>query len=188
MLKLFMKSLFAGFLISIAGVAYLQCEDKTIGACLFSLGLISVILLEANLFTGKIGYVYSWQTLNTSLVILFGNLVAAAICGSVFRVIYGTQQIMALKLLKSIPVIFWDAFFCGVCIYLAIECFKQYKNIVCIILPVAVFILAKGEHSIADAFYLFASGVSLKGFFYLFIIIIGNAFGSLITRGLQIGI
>ena len=59
MKNLILKSILAGVLISLASIIYLNCSDKIIGSILFSIGLIAVIFLEANLFTGKVGYINS---------------------------------------------------------------------------------------------------------------------------------
>ena len=83
--NLITKSILAGLLISLAGIIYLNCQNKIVGSLLFSLGLISVILFEANLFTGKIGYVNSKRSILDSLLILVFNLVTAAIVGLIYR-------------------------------------------------------------------------------------------------------
>ena len=49
------------------------------------------------------------------------------------------------------------------------------------------FILSDAEHSIADAFYLGASRLSLVAFGKLGLVIAGNATGSLVTHWLQRG-
>ena len=59
------KSMLAGMLIAVAGAVFLSCQTmipdksiaKVVGSFLFSIGLIGVLVLEADLFTGKIGYV-----------------------------------------------------------------------------------------------------------------------------------
>ena len=186
MIKILRKSIFAGFLISIASLTFLKCENKTIGAFLFSLGLIGVILLDAYLYTGKIGYINS-KSILFCVYILIGNLITAISCGYLFRLIYGPSTIMDIKLEKDLLVVFLDAIFCGVCIYLAVECFKASSKMICIVLPIMVFILGGGEHCIADAFYWAATDFSLIGACYLLIIILGNSLGSLITRFLQVG-
>lgn len=56
LLSTVLKSAFAGLLISLGAFIYLAFPN-ILGACLFSIGLISVIVLGANLFTGKVGYV-----------------------------------------------------------------------------------------------------------------------------------
>jgi formate/nitrite transporter FocA (FNT family) len=49
------QSILAGILIGIGAYAYVSISNLYIGAFIFSLGLISVFILEAKLFTGKIG-------------------------------------------------------------------------------------------------------------------------------------
>lgn len=83
--NLITKSILAGLLIALAGITYLNCLDKTVGSLLFSLGLISVILLEAKLFTGVIGYINSKRSILDSLVILIFNLVTAIVVGFIYR-------------------------------------------------------------------------------------------------------
>lgn len=52
-----LKALLAGVLIGFGAYAYVSIFDESrfLGACLFSLGLISVFHLQADLYTGKIG-------------------------------------------------------------------------------------------------------------------------------------
>ena len=57
--NIIIKSVLAGVLIALAGHIYLNCANKIVGAFLFSIGLIGVIVLQANLYTGKVGYVKS---------------------------------------------------------------------------------------------------------------------------------
>ena len=86
------SSVLAGCLIGMAGWAFLvsqklELEDwtKVIGAVLFSLGIISVILFEASLFTGKIGYVNTKKKLLDSLIILVINLMVVFFIGLVYQ-------------------------------------------------------------------------------------------------------
>jgi formate/nitrite transporter FocA (FNT family) len=60
--KLTFKAVLAGALIALAGILYINCENIIIGAGLFSLGLISVVYLEAKLYTGVIGYCNSKES------------------------------------------------------------------------------------------------------------------------------
>ena len=60
---------------------YLRCNDKVIGAILFSVGLLAVLLLGANLFTGKVGYIKDLKGAGWCGVILVVNLVVAALVG-----------------------------------------------------------------------------------------------------------
>ena len=190
-LNLITKSILAGLLISLAGIAYLNCPDKIVGSLLFSLGLISVILLEANLFTGKIGYVNSKRSILDSLLILVFNLVAATIVGLIYRC--GSDAAASIADLKLS--IFSEAWWltglksigCGAAIYLAVEGYKKSKSLIPVILGVMKFILAGWNHCIADCFYMAAGSSSALAIPYLLLVIVGNSIGSLLIRFLQLG-
>lgn len=189
--NLITKSILAGLLISLAGIVYLNCPDKIVGSLLFSLGLISVILLEANLFTGKIGYVNSKQSILDSLLILVFNLVAATIVGLIYR----CSSDAAVPIVESKLLVFSETWWltglksigCGAAIYLAVEGYKKSKSLIPVILGVMVFILAGWNHCIADCFYMAAGSSSALAIPYLLVVIVGNSIGSLLIRFLQLG-
>lgn len=190
-LNLITKSILAGLLISLAGIVYLNCPDKIVGSLLFSLGLISVILLEANLFTGKIGYVNSKRSILDSLIILVFNLVAAAIVGLIYRCGSDAAAQVAESKLLVFSETWWltglKAIGCGASIYLAVEGYKKSKSLIPVILGVMVFILAGWNHCIADCFYMAAGSSSALAIPYLLVVIAGNSIGSLLIRFLQLG-
>ena len=189
--NLITKSILAGLLISLAGIVYLNCSDKIVGSLLFSLGLISVILLEANLFTGKIGYVNSKRSILDSLLILVFNLVAAAIVGLTYRCSSDAAASIAESKLLVFSETWWltglKSIGCGAAIYLAVEGYKKSKSLIPVILGVMVFILAGWNHCIADCFYMAAGSSSALAIPYLLVIIVGNSIGSLLIRFLQLG-
>ena len=190
--NLIVKSILAGLLISLAGIVYLNCPDKIVGSLLFSLGLISVILLEANLFTGKIGYVNSKQSILDSLLILVFNLVAATIVGLIYRC--GSDA--ATPIVESKLLVFSETWWltglkaigCGAAIYLSVEGYKKSKSLIPVILGVMTFILAGWNHCIADCFYMAAGSSSALAIPYLLVVIVGNSIGSLLIRLLQLGV
>ena len=183
------KSTLAGLLISLGATAFLTADNKTVGALLFSIGLTAVILLEANLYTGKIGYVNSKAKLISAALILIQNLLVALVCGLIF---YSTknnvcENLWLNKLTKSWHEFLFDSIGCGICIYLSVELYKKTGSIFVIVLGVLVFILSGFEHCIADIFYLSASmSFDLKSILYILIAIIGNSIGSLLIRFLQL--
>ena len=187
--QLVSKSTLAGLLISLGATAFLTADNKTVGALLFSIGLTAVILLEANLYTGKIGYVNSKAKLISAALILIQNLLVALVCGLIF---YSTKNNICEnpwlnKLTKSWPEFLFDSIGCGICIYLSVELYKKTGSIFVIVLGVLVFILSGFEHCIADIFYLSASmSFDLKSILYILIAIIGNSIGSLLIRFLQL--
>jgi len=183
------KSILAGILIALAGVIYLNCENKIIGSMLFSIGLIAVILLQANLYTGKIGYVVdNTVKLKDCLIILFINLLSAFIVGIIYKYCVGTSQAIVSRYDKSYSRLLLDGVLCGALIYIAVEGYKVTKNILVVILAVMAFILSGSEHCIADAFYYGCSDFDVKGLLVLLFVIIGNSFGSILVRQLQISI
>ena len=190
--NLIVKSILAGLLISLAGIVYLNCPDKIVGSLLFSLGLISVILLEANLFTGKIGYVNSKQSILESLLILVFNLVAAAIVGLIYRCGSDAATPIAESKLLVFSESWWltglKAVGCGAAIYLSVEGYKKSKSLIPVTLGVMTFILAGWNHCIADCFYMAAGSSSALAIPYLLVVIVGNSIGSLLIRLLQLGV
>lgn len=186
LLNIVIKSVLAGVLIALAGHIYLNCANKIVGAFLFSIGLIGVIVLQANLYTGKVGYVKSKSDILELLVILCVNIVAAFLVGLLVRSSYDLGTPYASRLLKSEFRIFLDGVFCGMLIYLAVELYKKTSSLIPVIMCVMAFILAGFEHSIADAYFLGVQGLSSKGVYYLFLIVVGNGVGSLIVRHLQL--
>lgn len=187
--QLVSKSTLAGLLISLGATAFLTADNKIVGALLFSIGLTAVILLEANLYTGKIGYVNSKAKLISAALILIQNLLVALVCGLIF---YSTknnicENLWLNKLTKSWYEFLFDSIGCGICIYLSVELYKKTGSIFVIVLGVLVFILSGFEHCIADIFYLSASmSFDLKSILYILIAIIGNSIGSLLIRFLQL--
>ena len=53
MLQDFIKSVFAGLMIGIAGLVFLNTGASWIGAVLFSVGLIVICMFGYNLYTGN---------------------------------------------------------------------------------------------------------------------------------------
>lgn len=191
MIKLISKSILAGLLISLAGIAYLNCTDEIVGSLLFSLGLISVILLEAKLFTGVIGYVNSKRSILDSVAILVFNLVIATIVGWIYRCGSAAAVAVTESKLLVFSETWWltglKAIGCGAAIYLSVEGYKKSKSLIPVILGVMTFILAGWNHCIADCFYMAAGSSSVLAIPYLLLVIVGNSIGSLLVRGLQIG-
>lgn len=192
-LQLIIKSALAGFFIGIAGVVFVLVKNALpepygliVGSCLFSVGLISVILLEAYLFTGKVGYINSGSTLVNALIGLVINLVVAFLIGLIYRLIMGTETIMDAKIAIPWHQVLFKGIITGVLIYLAVELYKHVKNIIVIILPVMAFILSGSLHCIAEATYIGMCELNVKEILYIILVILGNSIGSLLTRLIQV--
>lgn len=190
MKTLIYKSVLAGTLIGFVSCIFMICQNKIIGACLFSLGLIAVLILQANLYTGKIGYVNSIKTFIDSLIILVFNLIAAFTIGAIFAVNDVSIEIVSARFIDFCWYkVLINGGLTGIAIYLAVELYKKTSSLIPIILAVMGFILGGGYHVVADACYLGAvvinNGFNFSYLLYLFLVAVGNSIGSLFIRFLQ---
>lgn len=192
-IKVLIRGILAGILISIGGTIYLLCESKMLGAFLFSIGLFTICCYGFNLYTGKIGYIVDKDLsyLKELLFTLIGNLIGTVTCGYLLhltrsgdKLIEVARTISDIKLTDSLMSIFILSIFCGMIMYLAVDLFKNVKDFgkyVGIFMGITVFILAGFEHCVANMFYFsVANAWSLNTVLYLFMMIIGNSVGSIV--------
>ncbi len=189
-MKVFVKkSILAGILIGIGGYAFLAVENRFVGAFVFAIGLISVILLGCNLYTGKVGYARSARAVPRLLLMCILNIAGASLTGMMTTLMVGelARESMGAKLSRPMTEVFVRAVICGALIYLAVELFKKTQHLLTIIIPVFVFVASGADHCIANAYY-FGAGmmISVKVILYLVVCVIGNAVGSLIVSLLQV--
>ena len=190
MAKHFSYGLIAGILISIGGTVFLSCENKAVGAVLFSVALLCICMLGYNLYTGKICYIpekHDKEAFSQLLLGLLGNLVGTVVCGYGIRYAIPAVGEAAEKACNNrldaqvFPQTLIRAIFCGILIYLAVEIYKRHKSIAGILFCIPVFILSGFEHSIADLFYFAASGiVSPQAFGFIWTVILGNTLGGML--------
>lgn len=180
--QIWVKSIYAGFMIGIGGIVNLSSENKVIGSLLFSFGLLTIVVQGFYLYTGKVGFVKSRKELCTMPLIIFGNYIGtflAALAANAAGLSISASRLAAAKLEKGIGSIFLLSVLCGVMMYLAIDNYQKTKNIVFIIAPVMIFILSGFEHSVANMFYFHLAGVySIKSFGYLLVMAVGNGIGA----------
>lgn len=89
MLKNFLSSVCAGVLISIGGCVFLACENRYVGAVLFSVALLCICLKGYALYTGRVGYIiesHKKSDFAALAVILIGNLITTFLLGMLVRV------------------------------------------------------------------------------------------------------
>lgn len=195
MLKKVINGIFAGIIISIGGAVYLSCDNKYVGAVLFSVALLCICYQGYSLYTGKICYIpqkHGKEEFSVLFTGLLGNVLATSVCGYALR--YAIPKIgeAALnscnaKIEQAFFQTFLRAVFCGILIFLAVDIFKKFKTPVGIIFCIPVFILSGFEHSVADMFYFAASGiVSFEAFVFIWIVIFGNTFGGMLIPALSL--
>lgn len=174
----FLKSVFAGIMIGIAGLVYLNVSVTWVAALLFSIGLIIICMLGYNLYTGKVGYIKSYKDLPKMGKYIIGNLLGVFLVS--LTTTTSSTELMIAKLQIPYWLLFLKSMGCGFLMYIAVDIYKQKKNIIGILCCIPAFILAGFEHSIADMFYICRSGIFNKEvIIFILIVIIGNAIGAL---------
>ncbi len=188
MLKLIIDGIKAGIMIAIGGSVFLSCENRYIGAILFSVALLCICLKGYSLFTGKVGYLpenHSKEAVKILLCGLLGNIVSTILLG--FAVSFANpalgeaaKVICEAKLSQEALQTFVRAFFCGVLMYMAVSTYREKGTLAGIFFCVPVFILSGFEHSIANMFYFGASGIiNIDSIIYLAVVIAGNSVGGM---------
>lgn len=194
MLKKTLSGLSAGLLITIGGSVFLACENRYVGAVMFSVALLCICLKGYALFTGKVGFLpekHGKEELSVLLLGLLGNAVGTILGGWLIRAGLpklgeAAELLCQAKLLQTPGQTLIRAVFCGILMYLAVSIYRDQKKEIGILFCIPVFILSGFEHSIADIFYFAASGmVSLKAFAFLWIVIAGNSLGGMLLPALQ---
>lgn len=186
MLKKFISGVCAGLMIAIGGTVFLSCDNKYIGAALFSVALFCICTKGYSLFTGKIGFIpesHTKEDLSVLFLGLLGNAVSTVLLG--LAVSYAlpaagaaAAAICEAKLSQEALQTFIRAFFCGVLMYLAVSIYREKNSALGIFLCIPTFILSGFEHSIANMFYFGVSGVlNLESALYILIVLLGNAAG-----------
>lgn len=188
LLKVFISGICSGALVGIGGAVYLSCDNKYVGAVLFSVALISICYLGTYLFTGKIGFLaekFELKTLAQLGVGLVGNFVGATLFGLLAA--YAKPQIREAAITSCQSKLENDFLsavclgaMCGILMYVAVKVFKEFKNPIGVIFCIPVFILSGYEHSIADMFYFSAAHmINLDYLSFIAAVVIGNAIGAM---------
>ena len=187
----FIQAVYAGICIGVGGIVYLMCTSKLLGAFLFAIGLLTILLFKFKLFTGMAGYILENKPsyLVDIVVTWFGNLSGTYL---VAQLISKTRLAFSLEFVEAKLADTWYSLlilgiFCGLLMFIGVSCFKcgvgKTDNIFALVMPilcVAVFILAGFEHCIADMFYFALSGNLAEGIPSLLIITAGNVLGGIL--------
>ena len=187
----FVSAVLAGMMIGMGGTVYLSQTNSVVGSFLFAVGLFTVVVFQLHLFTVKIGYLpFQNLTYLTELLITWiGNLVGTFLTATMVRnsriyegMAERVEQIAAVKLNDDFLSIFLLAIFCGMLMFIAVDCFKTQKGstlqFIGVFVPVMVFILSGFEHVIANMFY-FSLSASWSGhcFASVLVMTLGNSIG-----------
>ena len=189
MRQFILSSIFAGLLIGIAGLVFLNVGGLG-GAVLFAFGLMTVTISKADLFTGKAGYLPYKESLPLIPMVLLnavGCLLTAYIAS------YNTSETVATTLdtiMAAREAASWDMMLVtsigtGVIVTLAVYGVRKGTYLP-LLYGVPVFIMCGLPHSIADAFYYWVA--ILKGDFAMWMVsgwllsVVGNYIGCNLPR------
>lgn len=190
------NAVIGGMMIGIGGCVSLSCDNKYVGAALFSLGLFAIIQFGFGLFTGKIGYVPIRKPayLLECLFTLLGNGAGTFIDAILLRqtrisaaIVEKCSASVAVKTSDGLLSAFILAVFCGLLMFTAVENARlsneadgHIEKVIGTMLCIMVFILCGFNHCIADMFYIFLTGTLPQAAAYLPIVILGNSVGGMI--------
>ncbi|TCK92693.1 formate/nitrite transporter [Natranaerovirga hydrolytica] len=217
---LLVQGILAGMYVSLGAIGYFKIAANTIdpglgsflGALVFPLGIIAILLMQAELFTSdsmvmiavydkKTKFV---KTLRILSLVIFANMIGAMFIAFMTQAsgIFN-EQVMGMVMEKSIqkvnlPIdqLLISGIMCnilvstGVC--LSYSCKDEIAKIIVVWFAITVFVLTGTEHVVANMYYLFTAyfagaQISLAQIFYnLSIVAVGNFIGGgIIVSGIN---
>ena len=184
-LSFIVKSILAGMLIGCGCLAYIVIENKYIGSFLFSLGLLTIIIKEYNLYTGKVSNWIPKDTLKLLVMFLlnaFGTALVAYLFTFTRANIDAIHPLVEAKINDNLLSVFILACGCGAMMHIACFNFAAKNHPLYVIMPIMFFILCGFEHCVANAgfFAMAKTPVTLDLIAKTAVTVIGNAIGSLI--------
>lgn len=156
-----MKSVGAGFSIGLGCTAYLLCDNKVLGAFLFSIGLFTVMVFELSLFTGKLcSYDGSLKGIRDLAGVWIYNFSGACYAALLFLFagfdISKVSMLCDAKMSKPWFALIALGALCNIMIYIAVMGYRKAEGFgkwLAIIFGVMTFVLCGFEHCVADMFY-----------------------------------
>ena len=201
----------SGVMIGIGGTAFLlacsmNIEEKLlaklIGAVLFSLGILCIVMFEMKLFTGLISYIPEMGAKNFwKLPVCFlGNMIGVIVAAILVKyspladkIIPQAQSLISAKIDADLWAVkaFCSAILCGFLITLSIGAVKYaprkgLSTTVGVMFPIIVFAFCGFDHSVANTLYIYFLGFTWKSIGYLLMCVLGNIVGGVILPILSI--
>ena len=184
----FWSGIASGMLVGIGGTVYLSCDNKVVGAVLFSVALLVICILGLYLYTGKIGLFIENPNKKSALALavgLAGNAVGAALTGVLVAIakpslIDVAARACASKLDGGMLKGLIAAIFCGVLMYAAVKTYLAGGTLVGIVFCIPTFILCGFEHSVADVYYFTVAsfgGFDPMSILFVLVAVVGNTLG-----------
>lgn len=197
----FLGALLSGFLIGLGDIVYVVSENHLVGAFLFSLGLLTILIKGYPLYTGRIGFIASlgdlYQPMGGMIMMLLVNLLGISLICSLANAsrldLSAVDAIVPTKFGQSFISTLFLSWGCGGMMYIAVYGWRKYTHPLYVILPIMFFILCGFEHCIANfgylAMWIWRNGLSvamqrvcdlsITTLLNFLIMVVGNALGSL---------
>ena len=161
----------AGIFIAVAAILYVRCDNPSVGAVLFSVGLLSCLIYQAPLCTGKahrpwhelyhpytknMPRIYCWMLEQSAWLILYViNCWFALVIGDLARLCIDVDRAVDIAQTKISHPCYWIlfmGFLCGVLIQSGVHAFNKRREYwPFVVLCVTAFLMLGAEHCVADA-------------------------------------
>lgn len=188
------SAILAGMLISMGGTVYLSQSNPVVGSFLFAIGLYTIVVFQLHLFTGKIGYTpFQKPIYIIELAITwFGNLLGTGLTALMVKnsriggpLVEKVMGVADVKLADNFLSIFLLAIFCGMLMFIAVDCYRNVQGstlrFIGVFIPVMVFILSGFEHVVANMYYFSLAGAwSAHCVMSIIVMTLGNAVGGML--------
>lgn len=188
------SAILAGMLISMGGTVFLSQSNPVVGSFLFAIGLYTIVVFQLHLFTGKIGYTpFQKPIYIIELAITwFGNLLGTGLTALMVRnsriggpLVEKVMGVADVKLADNFLSIFLLAVFCGMLMFIAVDCYRNVQGstlrFIGVFIPVMVFILSGFEHVVANMYYFSLAGAwSAHCVMSIIVMTLGNAVGGML--------
>ena len=185
------RALAAGMAIGLAGLLNCYFGGGYVGAIAFGFGLLVVLALKLDLFTGKmrawIDGEINWKELiitflgnGLGVLLMYGFGIALQ---SYPHIKETAVKIMSMRSELPFSIIFIRGVICGICVQMAVDMWNKNLSIgnahpFLAMLPATAFVLLGCNHCIADLLYLFYSG-AFKQVWQILVALIGNVIGAM---------
>lgn len=177
-------SILAGMAISIGCILYLNIGG-VLGAFCFSVGLMSVILYQFKLFTGKAGLLAAGQIKVSELgKIWIGNLIGVFLMSCICIFLPSASQLVdkckaAMELRAQVGFLgsFLLAIPCGLLMYMAVSAPDNPMKLLYVGMCVMAFIMCGFYHCVADMFYTLAGATTWQQYLNIVFVTAGNMLG-----------
>lgn len=190
----FFSGIAAGMMVGIGGAIYMSCDNKYVGAVLFSVALLTICYLGMYLYTGKIGFLaesFSLDSVKQLCVGLLGNFVGATAFGYLVRyarpsIVEKCYNACSTKLENNLLVSLVLGAMCGILMYVAVKIYREKNSVWGVFFCIPVFILCGFEHSVANMFYFaLANLLTPRYFAFVIMVVLGNTVGAMIIPWLN---